>query len=163
LFDLAALFIRELTNLLPAGTQRGTFRTAGQMGDCVGFTGSVDPESTEARFVRARNLANDRSAAVNHLTVSYAASGIDGDAAARPFSGARKRIVQRYLRRTMIMSRKVLIALPELMLNQADMVAEFECRSRSDLMREALRRYLKHFNSNRSTIADDIQGIPSAG
>ncbi|HEY9790638.1 MAG TPA: ribbon-helix-helix protein, CopG family [Candidatus Obscuribacterales bacterium] len=61
------------------------------------------------------------------------------------------------------MTRKVLIALPEPMLNQADMVAGIECRSRSDLMREALRRYLDNFSRSRGGIADDIQAIPSAG
>lgn len=59
------------------------------------------------------------------------------------------------------MTRKVLIAFPEPLLNRADMVACAECRSRSDLVREALRRYLENFSRNRSTIADEIQAIPS--
>lgn len=40
------------------------------------------------------------------------------------------------------MPAKVLIALPPAMLADVDMVAEAEHRTRSDLIREALRRYL---------------------
>lgn len=43
------------------------------------------------------------------------------------------------------MSKKVLIALPPAMLEQADFVAQCEHRTRSDLIREALRRYLENF------------------
>jgi metal-responsive CopG/Arc/MetJ family transcriptional regulator len=42
------------------------------------------------------------------------------------------------------MPRKVLIAIPEAMLQEADTVAQKEHRTRSDLIREALRRYLSH-------------------
>jgi metal-responsive CopG/Arc/MetJ family transcriptional regulator len=43
------------------------------------------------------------------------------------------------------MPKKVLIALPPAMLEQADFVAHSEHRTRSDLIREALRRYLDNF------------------
>ena len=43
------------------------------------------------------------------------------------------------------MPKKVLIALPPAMLEQADFVAQSEHRTRSDLIREALRRYLDNF------------------
>lgn len=43
------------------------------------------------------------------------------------------------------MAKKVLIALPSAMLEQADFVAQSEHRTRSDLIREALRRYLDNF------------------
>ena len=43
------------------------------------------------------------------------------------------------------MPRKVLIALPPAMLEQVDFVAQCEHRTRSDLIREALRRYLDQF------------------
>lgn len=43
------------------------------------------------------------------------------------------------------MPKKVLIALPPLMLEQVDHVAQVEHRTRSDLIREALRRYLRNF------------------
>lgn len=43
------------------------------------------------------------------------------------------------------MPKKVLIALPPAMLEQADFVAHCEHRTRSDLIREALRRYLDNF------------------
>jgi metal-responsive CopG/Arc/MetJ family transcriptional regulator len=41
--------------------------------------------------------------------------------------------------------KKVLIALPPAMLTQVDFVAVAEHRTRSDLIREALRRYLNDF------------------
>jgi len=40
------------------------------------------------------------------------------------------------------MPKKVLIAIPPAMLEQVDQVADQEHRTRSDLIREALRRYL---------------------
>lgn len=43
------------------------------------------------------------------------------------------------------MPRKVLIAIPEPMLQQVDYIAQCEHRTRSDLIREALRRYLDNF------------------
>jgi metal-responsive CopG/Arc/MetJ family transcriptional regulator len=46
------------------------------------------------------------------------------------------------------MPQKVLIALPPKMLEQVDYVAMIEHRTRSDLIREALRRYLAAFKAN---------------
>ena len=43
------------------------------------------------------------------------------------------------------MPKKVLIALPPAMLEQVDYIAKCEHRTRSDLIREALRRYLDNF------------------
>ncbi len=43
------------------------------------------------------------------------------------------------------MPKKVLIAIPQAMLEQADYIAQCEHRTRSDLIREALRRYLDNF------------------
>lgn len=43
------------------------------------------------------------------------------------------------------MPKKVLIALPPAMLEQVDYIASHEHRTRSDLIREALRRYLDNF------------------
>lgn len=43
------------------------------------------------------------------------------------------------------MPKKVLIAIPPGMLQETDFVAESEHRTRSDLIREALRRYLQTF------------------
>lgn len=48
------------------------------------------------------------------------------------------------------MPKKVLIALPPAMLEQADYVARCEHRTRSDLIREALRRYLDNFKRAQS-------------
>jgi metal-responsive CopG/Arc/MetJ family transcriptional regulator len=45
------------------------------------------------------------------------------------------------------MPKKVLIALPPAMLSQVDFVAQEEHRTRSDLIREALRRYLGNFKA----------------
>jgi metal-responsive CopG/Arc/MetJ family transcriptional regulator len=43
------------------------------------------------------------------------------------------------------MPKKVLVALPPGLLEQIDFVAQVEHRSRSDLIREALRRYIENF------------------
>lgn len=43
------------------------------------------------------------------------------------------------------MPKKVLVALPPGLLEQIDFVAQIEHRSRSDLIREALRRYIEGF------------------
>lgn len=43
------------------------------------------------------------------------------------------------------MPKKVLINLPPAMLEQVDFIAQCEHRTRSDLIREALRRYLDNF------------------
>ena len=43
------------------------------------------------------------------------------------------------------MPKKVLMALPPAMLEQVDFIAQCEHRTRSDLIREALRRYMETF------------------
>jgi metal-responsive CopG/Arc/MetJ family transcriptional regulator len=49
-----------------------------------------------------------------------------------------------------MMPKKVLIALPPAMLEQVDYIAQCEHRTRSDLIREALRRYLDNFRRERT-------------
>jgi len=49
------------------------------------------------------------------------------------------------------MPKKVLIALPPAMLEQVDYIAQCEHRTRSDLIREALRRYLDNFRRTQGT------------
>lgn len=48
------------------------------------------------------------------------------------------------------MPKKVLIALPPAMLEQVDHIATIEHRTRSDLIREALRRYIDGFRRGQS-------------
>lgn len=47
------------------------------------------------------------------------------------------------------MSKKVLLGLPPALLSRVDFAAKIECRTRSDLLREAIRRYLDHFERGR--------------
>ena len=49
------------------------------------------------------------------------------------------------------MPKKILIALPPGLLEHCDFVAQCEHRTRSDLVREALRRYCDHFRRNQVT------------
>ena len=51
------------------------------------------------------------------------------------------------------MPKKVLIAIPQAMLEQADYIAQCEHRTRSDLIREALRRYLDNFKRTQGSQA----------
>lgn len=48
------------------------------------------------------------------------------------------------------MPKKVLVALPPGLLEQIDFVAQVEHRSRSDLIREALRRYIDGFKKTQT-------------
>jgi len=48
------------------------------------------------------------------------------------------------------MPKKVLVALPPGLLEQIDFVASVEHRNRSDLIREALRRYIEQFKRTQS-------------
>ncbi len=48
------------------------------------------------------------------------------------------------------MPKKVLVALPPGLLEQIDLVAQAEHRNRSDLIREALRRYIEQFKRSQS-------------
>ncbi len=49
------------------------------------------------------------------------------------------------------MPKKVLVALPPGLLEQIDFVAQVEHRNRSDLIREALRRYIEQFKRTQTT------------
>jgi metal-responsive CopG/Arc/MetJ family transcriptional regulator len=49
------------------------------------------------------------------------------------------------------MPKKVLIALPSAMLEQVDFVAHLEHRTRSEMIRESLRRYLDNFKKNQGS------------
>ena len=49
------------------------------------------------------------------------------------------------------MPKKVLVALPSGLLEQIDFVAQVEHRTRSDLIREALRRYIEGFKRTTPT------------
>lgn len=59
------------------------------------------------------------------------------------------------------MPKKVLIALPPAMLEQIDFVAQLEHRTRSDLIRESLRRYLDAFRRDKPPHQDNV--IPLGG
>lgn len=48
------------------------------------------------------------------------------------------------------MPKKVLVALPPGLLEQIDFVAQVEHRNRSDLIREALRRYIEQFKRSQT-------------
>lgn len=48
------------------------------------------------------------------------------------------------------MPKKVLVALPSGLLEQIDFVAQVEHRTRSDLIREALRRYIEGFKKSQT-------------
>lgn len=54
------------------------------------------------------------------------------------------------------MTRKILISVPDLLLVEADAVAACESRTRSDLVREAIRRYVSEFNRQKN--ADGSRG-----
>ena len=54
------------------------------------------------------------------------------------------------------MPKKVLIALPPAMLEQVDFIAQHEHRTRSDLIREALRRYLDNFRRQQGVHRLDV-------
>lgn len=47
------------------------------------------------------------------------------------------------------MTKKVLLGLPPALLMRVDFAAKIECRTRSDLLREAIRRYLDNFERGR--------------
>lgn len=51
------------------------------------------------------------------------------------------------------MPKKVLVALPPGLLEQIDYVAQAEHRTRSDLIREALRRYIEQFRRTQPNAA----------
>jgi metal-responsive CopG/Arc/MetJ family transcriptional regulator len=49
------------------------------------------------------------------------------------------------------MPKKVLIAIPPAMLEQVDFIAEVEHRTRTDLIKEALRRYMDAFKNKQGS------------
>ena len=49
---------------------------------------------------------------------------------------------------------RVLISMPESFLGKIDEVADAESRSRSELIREALRSYITHSQTRRNALAD---------
>lgn len=64
------------------------------------------------------------------------------------------------------MPKKVLIALPPAMLEQVDFIAACEHRTRSDLIREALRRYLDAFRRQQGahlTVLTPVEPKPADG
>lgn len=56
------------------------------------------------------------------------------------------------------MSRKVLMALPPVMLEKIDHIATQEQRTRSELFRESFRRYIDSFEEKRGTIKTKYDG-----
>ncbi len=56
------------------------------------------------------------------------------------------------------MPKKVLIALSPAMLNIVDDIARFEHRTRSDMIREALRRYIETFRKSHTRETIDEMG-----
>jgi len=58
------------------------------------------------------------------------------------------------------MPKKVLIALPPSMLEQVDYIARCEHRTRSDLIREALRRYLQNFSQTHVPLVTTLAPEP---
>jgi metal-responsive CopG/Arc/MetJ family transcriptional regulator len=58
------------------------------------------------------------------------------------------------------MPKKVLIALPPAMLEQVDWVAKQEHRTRSDLIREAIRRYINEYRIQNTLLAERMGQKP---
>lgn len=58
------------------------------------------------------------------------------------------------------MPKKVLIALPPAMLENVDYIARVEHRTRSDLIREALRRYLDNFRKHQGSYISAVLDTP---
>lgn len=64
------------------------------------------------------------------------------------------------------MPKKVLIAVPPLMLEKIDYIAVDEHRTRSDLFREALRRYIEGFEEKKASkvpVSYDIDRLIEEG
>jgi len=49
---------------------------------------------------------------------------------------------------------RVLISMPESFLGKIDQIADYESRSRSELIREALRSYISRSQTRKNTMAD---------
>jgi metal-responsive CopG/Arc/MetJ family transcriptional regulator len=59
------------------------------------------------------------------------------------------------------MPRKILIAIPSPMLERMDEIAQAEHRTRSDLVREAIRRYIENFTRNHPVRPPIAQSPPT--
>ncbi len=57
------------------------------------------------------------------------------------------------------MTKKILVGLPAQLLSLVDQTATAECRTRSDLVREALRRYVDDYQRKRLVINENILNI----
>lgn len=59
--------------------------------------------------------------------------------------------------------KKILIGFPENLLVQVDATAEAECRTRSELIREAVRRYLEQFRRSQACLRlESVEPVPLA-
>lgn len=59
------------------------------------------------------------------------------------------------------MRKKILVGIPSNLLNMVDQTADAECRTRSDLVREALRRYIDEFHKQRLML-NDLQRLENS-
>jgi metal-responsive CopG/Arc/MetJ family transcriptional regulator len=57
------------------------------------------------------------------------------------------------------MTKKVLVGMPSNLLNLVDQTATAECRTRSDLIREALRRYIDEFHKQRLLLNESALNV----
>lgn len=57
------------------------------------------------------------------------------------------------------MTKKILVGMPTNLLNLVDQTAGAECRTRSDLVREALRRYIDEFHKQRIVLSENALNI----
>jgi len=57
------------------------------------------------------------------------------------------------------MTKKILVGMPSNLLNLVDQTASAECRTRSDLVREALRRYIDDFHKKRLMLNENALNI----
>ncbi|MBX3150371.1 ribbon-helix-helix protein, CopG family [Candidatus Obscuribacterales bacterium] len=57
------------------------------------------------------------------------------------------------------MTKKILVGMPSNLLNLVDQTASAECRTRSDLVREALRRYIDDFHKKRLILNENALNI----
>ena len=57
------------------------------------------------------------------------------------------------------MRKKILVGMPSNLLNMVDQTATAECRTRSDLVREALRRYIDEFHKQRLMLNENALNL----
>jgi metal-responsive CopG/Arc/MetJ family transcriptional regulator len=58
------------------------------------------------------------------------------------------------------MAKKILVSFPPALLEHIDYVAQLEHRNRSDLIREAIRRYLANFEARRAACVTSVSLLP---